>query len=202
MKAIRVHEFGDADALRYEAHATDPRARRRRSTSKDRCRRTQLHRYLPAYRRLSAGAALYPWAGRRRSRRCGGSRRREHPTRRSLSGHTMHPGSYAEYVVMPVDRLVSVPEGIETRQAVAAMLQGLTAHYLATSTFPLQQGQRALVHAAAGGVGQLLVQMAKLRGAWVMDRIDRGKKPVLPRKPAPMKSSDIRSRTLRKRSNG
>jgi NADPH2:quinone reductase len=77
-------------------------------------------------------------------------------------------GSHAEYAVVPAGRLVSIPEGVSFEQAAAAMLQGLTAHYLAFSSFPLKQGDTALVHAAAGGVGHLLVQIAKLRGARVI----------------------------------
>nr|WP_273888948.1 quinone oxidoreductase [Rubrobacter naiadicus] len=79
------------------------------------------------------------------------------------------PGSYAEYVVAPVEELVPVNVTlVEARVAAAAMLQGMTAHYLTHSTFPLEEGQTALVHAAAGGVGLLLVQMAKMRGARVI----------------------------------
>ena len=79
------------------------------------------------------------------------------------------PGSYAEYVVAPAENLVPFnPTLVEARVAAAAMLQGMTAHYLSHSTFPLQQGQTALVHAAAGGVGLLLVQLAKMRGATVI----------------------------------
>src|SRR5919205_3461126 len=79
------------------------------------------------------------------------------------------PGSYAEYVVAPVEVLVPFNVTlVETRVAAAVMLQGITAHYLTHSTFPLQEGQTALVHAAAGGVGLLLVQMAKMRGATVI----------------------------------
>ena len=77
------------------------------------------------------------------------------------------PGTYAELAVVPVDRLVKVPARVTTRQAAAAMLQGMTAHYLTHSTFPLEVGHVCLVHAAAGGVGQLLCQMAKRRGARV-----------------------------------
>ena len=79
------------------------------------------------------------------------------------------PGSYAERVVVPVDRLVPFNVTmVEARVAAAVMLQGMTAHYLSHSTFPLQEGQTALVHAAAGGVGLLLCQMAKMRGATVI----------------------------------
>jgi NADPH2:quinone reductase len=68
-------------------------------------------------------------------------------------------GSYAEYAAVPAERLVHIPEGMDERKAAAAMLQGMTAHYLSRSTFPLKRGDTALVHAAAGGVGLLLVQM-------------------------------------------
>lgn len=77
-------------------------------------------------------------------------------------------GSYAEHALVPAARLVPVPAEISLEQAAAVMLQGLTAHYLAFSTFPLKPGDTALVHAAAGGVGQLLVQIAKRCGARVI----------------------------------
>jgi len=77
-------------------------------------------------------------------------------------------GSYAEYAVVPAERLVHIPEGIDFEQAAAAMLQGMTAHYLSHSTYPIKNGETVLVHAAAGGVGLLLVQMAKQLGARVI----------------------------------
>jgi NADPH2:quinone reductase len=77
-------------------------------------------------------------------------------------------GSYAEYSTIPADRAVHVPDGISDQQAAAAMLQGMTAHYLTHSTYPLKKGETTLIHAAAGGVGQLLVQMAKQIGARVI----------------------------------
>jgi len=81
--------------------------------------------------------------------------------------YAMVRGSYAEYAIVPADKLVPIPEGMDARHAAAAMLQGMTAHYLAVSTYALRPGSSALVHAAAGGVGGLLVQMAKQRGARV-----------------------------------
>src|SRR2546423_1926467 len=81
--------------------------------------------------------------------------------------YAMVPGAYAEYAAVPQEKLVVLADGIDTKTAAAMMLQGMTAHYLAVSTFPLHEGQTALVHAAAGGVGALLVQMAKQRGARV-----------------------------------
>ena len=77
-------------------------------------------------------------------------------------------GSYAERAVVAAQRAVKIPAGVTTKQAAAVCLQGFTAHYLSTSTFRLEPGHRALVHAAAGGVGLLLCQMAKQRGAFVI----------------------------------
>lgn len=77
-------------------------------------------------------------------------------------------GTYAEYAAVPADRLVRVPEKITDQQAAAAMLQGMTAHYLINTTYPVKKGETALIHAAAGGVGLLLVQMAKNIGAHVI----------------------------------
>ena len=77
-------------------------------------------------------------------------------------------GAAAEYSIVPAWRLVPVPEGVNARQAAAVMIQGMTAHYLTFSTYPLKEGETALVHAAGGGTGQLLVQVAKRRGARVI----------------------------------
>jgi NADPH:quinone reductase len=78
------------------------------------------------------------------------------------------PGSYAEQVVLPADRVVQVPDGVSTELAAAAILQGMTAHYLVTSTYPVRAGDVTVVHAAAGGVGLLLTQMIKKRGGIVV----------------------------------
>ncbi|MHB1161839.1 MAG: quinone oxidoreductase family protein, partial [Chloroflexota bacterium] len=78
------------------------------------------------------------------------------------------PGSYAEYNLVPAAKLVPIPQGVGFQDAATVMLQGLTAHYLSTSTYPVRAGDSCLVHAAAGGVGQLLCQMAKIRGARVI----------------------------------
>jgi NADPH2:quinone reductase len=77
-------------------------------------------------------------------------------------------GSYAEYAAVPASRLVKIPDELDFEQAAAAMLQGMTAHYLVHSSYPLKKGETALIHAAAGGVGLLLVQMAKKIGARVI----------------------------------
>ena len=82
--------------------------------------------------------------------------------------YTSSLGSYAEFAAVPADRLVKIPAELDFEQAAAAMLQGMTAHYLLYSTYPLKPGETALIHAAAGGVGLLLVQMAKKIGARVI----------------------------------
>ncbi|MEV4092334.1 quinone oxidoreductase family protein [Streptosporangium saharense] len=90
-------------------------------------------------------------------------------------------GSYAEKAVVPASQLLAVPEGIDAEQAAAVTLQGLTAHYLAHSTYEIKPGDDVLVHAAAGGVGLLLVQIAKLRGARVIGTVSTEEKEVLAR---------------------
>jgi NADPH2:quinone reductase len=90
-------------------------------------------------------------------------------------------GSYAELAAVPAARLVKLPEGVTARLGAAAMLQGMTAHYLATSTYSLKEGDACLVHAAAGGVGQLLCQIAKLRGARVFGTVSTEAKAELAR---------------------
>jgi NADPH2:quinone reductase len=90
-------------------------------------------------------------------------------------------GAYAEYAAVPAWRLVRLPSGTDARSAAAAMLQGMTAHYLCHSTYPLKSGETALVHAAAGGVGLLLVQMAKMLGARVIGTVSTEAKARLAR---------------------
>jgi NADPH2:quinone reductase len=90
-------------------------------------------------------------------------------------------GSYAEYAAVPADRLVKIPSGVSERDAAAAMLQGMTAHYLSHDTYPLKKGETALIHAAAGGVGLLLVQMAHNIGARVIATVSTEEKAKLAR---------------------
>ena len=90
-------------------------------------------------------------------------------------------GSYAEYAAVPADRLVPIPPGVSDQQAAATMLQGMTAHYLSHDTYPLKQGETTLVHAAAGGVGLLLTQMAHNIGARVIATVSTEEKAELAR---------------------
>jgi len=91
------------------------------------------------------------------------------------------PGSYAQMTAVPADRLVKLPAALSFEDGAAAMLQGMTAHYLADSTYPLKKGDVCVVHAAAGGVGLLLCQMAKMRGATVIGTVSTEQKAALAR---------------------
>jgi len=95
--------------------------------------------------------------------------------------YAMHPGSYAEYAAVAAWKLVKIPEDVDARQAAAAMLQGMTAHYLVTSVYPLKAGETALVHAAAGGAGLLLTQMIKHIGARAIGTVSTAAKAQLAR---------------------
>ncbi|HEX4950505.1 MAG TPA: quinone oxidoreductase [Blastocatellia bacterium] len=95
--------------------------------------------------------------------------------------YAMNVGAYAEYAVVPAWKLVNVPNGVSAEQAAAAMLQGMTAHYLVTSVHQLKAGETALIHAAAGGVGLLLIQMAKNIGARALGTVSTEAKAELAR---------------------
>ena len=167
MKAIRVHEYGGPEVLRYEdAEVPEPgpgQARVRLAASGvnfiDVYQRTGIYPMDLPFTLGQEGAGEVEAVG-------------EGVEEISPGDHVAFAGiigSYAEYVVAPVEKLVPFNVVyVEARLAAAVMLQGMTAHYLTYSTFPLQEGQTALVHAAAGGVGLLLCQLAKIRGANVI----------------------------------
>ena len=114
----------------------------------------------------------------------------------------MSPGSYADYAIVAAAKLVPIPEGVDVKTAAAAMLQGMTAHYLAISTYPLKSGDTCLVQAAAGGVGGLLVQIAKMRGARVFGTVSTDEKARIAREDGAdavirYTESDFEAETLR-----
>ncbi|MDQ6801294.1 MAG: quinone oxidoreductase [Acidobacteriota bacterium] len=90
--------------------------------------------------------------------------------------YAMARGAYAEYAIVAAEMLVPIPDGVDFKTAAAAMLQGMTAHYLAVSTYPMDRGNSTLVHAGAGGVGGLLIQVAKMRGARVLTTVSTEQK--------------------------
>jgi NADPH2:quinone reductase len=107
--------------------------------------------------------------------------------------YAMVLGAYAEYAVVPAARLVKVPAEVDLQTAAAVMLQGLTAHYLTHSTFALATGHTALVHAAAGGAGQLITQVARLRGATVYGTVGSEAKAAIARRCGAQAAIDYRT---------
>ena len=179
MKAIRVHEFGDASVLKFE---DVPKPEPNSGEARIKVEAAGLN-FIDIYHRTGAysmqrpftpgleGAGVVDALGPDVSGLKVGDR----------VAWTMQPASYAEFTSISADHLVLVPDGINTRAAAAVMLQGLTAHYLCHSTYAIQPGDKALVHAAAGGVGLLLVQMVKQRGGWVAGTVSTEEKAQLAR---------------------
>ncbi len=177
MKAVRVHEVGDADVLRYDDIPTpEPGA----GEVRIKIEAAGLN-FIDTYHRMGwyplplplilgqEGAGVVDAVG-------------AGVTDFKTGDHVaycMHQGAYAEYAVVPAAKVVPVPDGVSTQQAAAIMLQGMTAHYLTHSTYPLQASDTALVHAAAGGTGALIVQMAKMRGARVIGTVGTEEKATL-----------------------
>ncbi|MFL6234048.1 MAG: quinone oxidoreductase family protein [Thermoanaerobaculia bacterium] len=175
MKAIRIHSLGGPEVMRLE-EVPDPRPGEGQAVVRieaagvnyvDVYFRTGLYKapaipFTPGQEAAGTVAAVGPGV----TGVAVGDR----------VAYTAIPGAYAEQAVVPAARLVKLPEGITTRQAAAAMLQGITAHFLASSTYPLKPGDVCIVHAAAGGVGQLLCQVAKLRGARVFGTVSTEEK--------------------------
>jgi NADPH2:quinone reductase len=179
MRAIRVHDVGDADVLRLE-EVPDPRPGPGEALVRV---ETIGVNFIEVYQRKG----LYPLA------RPFTPGREAAGTVVAVGDSVTSPrvgdrvateglrGSYAELAVAPADRLVALPDGIDTRTGAAVMLQGMTGHYLATSTYPLSPGDTCLVHAAAGGVGLLLCQIAARRGARVIGTVSTPEKDALAR---------------------
>jgi NADPH:quinone reductase len=179
VKAIQVHETGSADVLRLE-EVPDPRPGPGEALI--RVEAIGLN-FIEIYQRTGlypmpkpftpgtegAGTVLAVGAG------VTSVRTGERVASVSLKG------SYAELALAAADRLVRLPTAIDTSTAAALMLQGMTAHYLATSTYPLAKGDWCLVHAAAGGVGLLLSQIAVARGARVIGTVSTAEKERLAR---------------------
>ena len=165
MKAIRVNHTGGPEVLEY-ADADTPRPGKGQVLVRieaigvnfiDVYHRTGLYKLATPFTPGSEAAGVVEAVGEGVARVREGDR----------VAYAMVPGAYAEYAAVPEEKLVVLPDGIDAKIAAATMLQGMTAHYLAVSTYPLREGNAALVHAAAGGVGALLVQIAKQRGARV-----------------------------------
>lgn len=177
MKAIRVHQFGDASVLQYE-DAPLPEAKS--GEVRVRLAAAGLN-FIDIYHRTGAYSLSTPFTPGMEG---AGTVDATGPNVTDLQigdrvAWPLQMGAYADYAVVPAGRVVAVPSNVDLKTAAAAMLQGMTAHYYSTSTFPLRDGDKTLIHAAAGGVGQLLVQMAKLRGAWVVGTVSTPEKAQL-----------------------
>jgi NADPH2:quinone reductase len=179
MKAIRVHELGGPEVLRYEeVPVPEPQA----GQALVKVEAIGLN-YIDCNFRIGAYTAALPFVP---GMEAAGTVTATGPAVTHVRVgdrvvYAPHMGAYAEYAVVPAERLVPIPEGMDARTAAAALLQGMTAHYLATGTYPLKKGDTALIHAAAGGVGLLLIQIAKMRGARVFGTVSTLEKAQLAR---------------------
>ena len=177
MKAIRVHQYGGTEALRYEEIPVPaPGAGQVRV----KIEAIGLN-YVDIYQRTGLYPSTLPTT---LGREAAGTVDAVGPNVTEVKAgdrvaYAMEPGAYANYAVVPAWKLVPVPANVDSSLAAAAMLQGMTAHYLVHSTYPLKQGESALVHAAAGGVGLLLVQLAKRRGARIFGTVSTEEKAKL-----------------------
>jgi NADPH2:quinone reductase len=179
MRAVRLHEPGGAEALRYE---TAPIPRPGEGEALVRVEASGVN-FIDVYKRVGLYRVPLPatlgeeGAGTVAALGDGVAELRV-GDRVAWAGAM---GSYAEYAAVPAAKLVPLPAEVSAAQGAALMLQGITAHYLAASTWPLREGERCLVHAAAGGVGLLLVQIARRRGAYVIGTAGSDEKAELAR---------------------
>jgi len=179
MKAVRVHAPGGPEAMKFE-DVSEPAPKAGEAIVKidaaglnyiDVYQRSGLYKLdMPLTLGLEAGGTVSAVAPGVTDVKVG-----------DKVAYTGVPGAYAQYAAVPAARLVVLPQGVSTKQGAAAMLQGMTAHYLACTTYPLKKGDTCLVHAAAGGVGLLLCQMAKMRGARVIGTVSTEEKAKLAR---------------------
>jgi len=169
MKAVRVHKYGGPEVLTpEEIPVPEPKVGEARVKIEaagvnyiDIYQRTGLYPMKTPFTLGTEGAGIVDAVGPDVTEVKKGDR----------VGYAMIPGSYAEYAIVAAARLVPIPSNIEARVAAALMLQGMTAHYLTHNTYSLKKGDTALIHAAAGGVGLLLIQIAKQLGAKVIGTV-------------------------------
>ena len=169
MKAVRVHKYGGPEVLTLEEiPVPEPKAGEARVKIEaigvnyiDVYQRTGLYPLQTPFTLGMEGAGIVDEVGEGVKEVKKGDR----------VAYAMILGSYAEYAIVPAAKLAPLPANIDAKSAAALMLQGMTAHYLTHSTYDLKKGETALIHAAAGGVGLLLTQIAKLRGANVIGTV-------------------------------
>ena len=177
MKAVRVTEYGGPEVLSYEdvdmpsPGGSDALVKVEASGINyiDTYQRSGLYQIpLPATLGLEAAGTVEEVGSAVTNFKAG-----------DRVAYTSVPGAYAEYATVPEDKLVAIPDGVSFNEGAAAMLQGCTAHYLCKSTYMVKEGDRCLIHAAAGGVGLLLIQMVKNAGGFVIGTVSTEEKAVL-----------------------
>ena len=179
MRAIRVHEYGGPDVMRLEEIETpEPGPGEVRVMLKvigvnyiDTYERSGQYKMKLPFIPGSEGGGVVDAVGPDVEGVAPGD----------LAAYAMTHGAYADYAIVPAWKLVPIPPGVDMLVATGAMLQGMTAHYLVNDTYPIQPGDTVLIHAAAGGVGLLLAQMAKLRGARIIGTVSTAEKEKLAR---------------------
>jgi len=179
MKAVRVHEYGGLEALKYEDVPTPEPGEGQVRVKIE----ASGVNFIDIYHRIGRYQGSLPLM---LGQEGGGVVDAVGPNVTGLKAgdrvaYASMQGSYAEYAIVPAWYLVPVPKEVDMQHATAVMEQGLTAHYLTHSTYPIKRGDTALVHAASGGVGHLLVQIAKLRGARVIGTVSTEEKAELAR---------------------
>ena len=179
MKAIRVHEPGGPEVLQYE-DVPDPRPQAGEAVVRVEAAGVN---FIDVYNRTGLYKEPLPFTLGREG--AGTVLSVANDVREVAPGDRVAwagvAGSYAEQAAIPAARLVKLPDGVTTREGAATMLQGMTAQYLACSTYPLKPGDACLVHAGAGGVGLLLTQIARMRGARVFTTVSTAEKARLSR---------------------
>lgn len=179
MKAVRVHQYGGLEALKYEEVPTPEPGH---DEARVKIEATGVN-FIDIYHRIGRYQGTLPLTLGQEAAgtvdMVGQNVNDVKPGDRVVYASVQ--GSYAEYAIIPSWRLVPIPAGVTSQQAAAVMIQGMTAHYLTFSTYPLKEGETALVHAAGGGTGQLLVQIAKRRGARVIGTVSTEEKAALAR---------------------
>lgn len=180
MRAVRVHNYGDASALRFESEVKKP------TVGPKQVLVNVAHagiNYIDTYQRTGLYPVTFPSTLGREGAgvvsEVGAEVKRPDLKAGATVAFALAQGSYADYVAVDQDQLVSVPADLSLSDAAAIMLQGLTAHYLTHSTYPVKQGDWVLVHAGAGGTGALVIQMAKNRGAKVIATVSTSEKAEL-----------------------
>lgn len=177
MKAVRVKEYGGPEAMSYE-EIDMPEVPNTHALVKveaaginyiDTYQRSGLYQVpLPTTLGLEAAGTIEEVGSAVEGFKTG-----------DRVAYTSVPGAYAEYAAVPAEKLVHIPESVSFNEGAASMLQGCTAHYLSQSTYPIKSGDSCLIHAAAGGVGLLLIQMAKMAGAFVIGTVSTEEKAEL-----------------------